>query len=187
MHAASAEAGTTFFLSVGAFERRKNHLRTIEAYARTGLAARGVGLVICGARGDAAAAIERHAAATPGVLLPGYVSDAQLRWLYRHAAAFVLPSLLEGFGMPALEAARYGLVPIVSRDSALTEAVGGLGLPVDADDIDDIARALREVLALDPAARAAWGERLVAHAATATHARFIAAWTRLLDAERARP
>lgn len=172
-----------YLLSVGAFERRKNHLRTIAAYARTGLAAQGVSLVICGARGDAADEIEARAAATPGVVLPGYVSDAQLRWLYRHAAAFVLPSLLEGFGMPALEAALYGLVPIISRDSALTEAVGGLGLPVDAGDVDDIAAAMQRVIALDPAERQAWGERLVAHARGATHERFIAAWTALLVAE----
>ena len=176
-----------FFLSVGALEQRKNHLRTIEAFARSGLAASGMSLVICGARGDAAEAIEHLAARTPGVVLPGYVSDAQLRWLYRQATAFVLPSLLEGFGMPALEAALYGLIPIVSRDSALTEAVGGLGLPVTATDVDDIARAMQRLHAIDAAERRAWGERLVAFARGATHERFIGAWTQLLAQERALP
>jgi glycosyltransferase involved in cell wall biosynthesis len=176
-----------FLLSVGALERRKNHLRTIEAFALARLAEQGVRLVICGARGDAAEAIERLAAQTPGVVLPGYVSDAQLRWLYRHAMAFVLPSLLEGFGMPALEAALYGLIPIVSRDSALTEAVGGLGLPVAANDVAEIAQAMRRMHALDAAERRAWGEQLVGFARGATHQRFIDAWAALLEEERARP
>jgi glycosyltransferase involved in cell wall biosynthesis len=176
-----------FFLSVGALERRKNHARTIAAFAQAGLAARGLSLVICGSRGDAADEIEHLAATTPGVVLPGYVSDAQLRWLYRHASAFVLPSLLEGFGLPALEAALYGLIPIVSRDSALTEAVGGLGLAATATDIADIAQAMQHLLDLDAGERHAWGERLVAFARTATHERFIGAWTQLLSEELAQP
>ncbi|HSB24881.1 MAG TPA: glycosyltransferase [Burkholderiaceae bacterium] len=178
---------TPFLLSVGALEQRKNHLRTIEAFARSGLVARGVSLVICGARGDATAAITREASRTPGVRLVGYVSDAQLRWLYRQAAGFVLPSLLEGFGLPALEASLYGLVPIVSKDSALNEAVGGLGLAVDADDADQIATAMRLLIDLDPATLRARGERLKAHARTATRERFIAAWSRLLAEELALP
>ena len=79
----------------------------------------------------------------------GYVSDAQLRWLYKEASAFVLPSLLEGFGMPALEAALHGLVPIISRDSALAEAVNGLAIHVDPLSVSDIGEAMESVLALD--------------------------------------
>ncbi|HEY6510924.1 MAG TPA: glycosyltransferase, partial [Burkholderiaceae bacterium] len=176
-----------FLLSVGALERRKNHLRTIDAFARSGLAQRGVSLVICGARGDAAEPIAERAAQTPGVTITGYVGDAQLRWLYRQAAGFVLPSLLEGFGLPALEASLYGLVPIVSKDSALNEAVGGLGLAVDAGDADEIAAAMRQLIELDPRARLQRGEQLKAHARAATHERFIEAWTELLAEELARP
>jgi glycosyltransferase involved in cell wall biosynthesis len=178
---------TPFLLSVGALERRKNHLRTISAFARSDLARRGVSLVICGARGDAADSIAQQAAQTPGVRLTGYVSDAQLRWLYRCAAGFVLPSLLEGFGLPALEASLYGLIPIVSKDSALNEAVGGLGLAVDAGDVDEIAAAMRHLIELDPHTRHRRAEQLMAHARGATYERFIEAWTRLLDEELASP
>jgi glycosyltransferase involved in cell wall biosynthesis len=172
-----------FFLSVGALERRKNHLCTIEAFERSGLAARGVSLVICGSRGDAADEVERLVARTAGSRLLGYVSDAQLRWLYCQAEAFVLPSLLEGFGMPALEAARYGLIPIISRDGALNEAVGGLGLPIDARSPDDIAHAMRRVLGLAASERDDWKRRLREHAATATRARFLQAWGQLIGNE----
>jgi len=176
-----------FLLSVGALERRKNHLRTISAFARSGLAERGVSLVICGARGDATDSITQQAAQTPGVRMTGYVSDAQLRWLYRQAAGFVLPSLLEGFGLPALEASLYGLIPIVSKDSALNEAVGGLGLAVNAEDVDDIAAAMRQLIELDPQTRRWRGEQLRAHARRATYERFIHAWSRLLAEELASP
>jgi len=176
-----------FLLSVGALERRKNHLRTIDAFARSSLAQRGVSLAICGARGDAAEPIGERAAQTPGVTITGYVGDAQLRWLYRQASGFVLPSLLEGFGMPALEAARHGLVPIISADSALNEAVGHLGLPVDAQRPDDIAAALHRVHRLDAAEREAWQQRLRDHARAATRERFLQRWDRLITHELERP
>jgi glycosyltransferase involved in cell wall biosynthesis len=176
-----------YFLSVGALERRKNHGASITAFERSGLAEAGVTLVLCGSRGDAAAEVAQQVAATRGVQLLGYVSDAQLRWLYRNAIAFVLPSLLEGFGMPALEAAQQGLIPIISGDSALNEAVGGLGLPIDAHDPLDIARAMQQVHRLEPAERAAWQQRLRAHAKDATREHFLQQWARLIDTELERP
>jgi glycosyltransferase involved in cell wall biosynthesis len=106
-----------------------------------------------------------------------------MRWLYRHARAFVLPSLLEGFGMPALEAARHGLIPIVSGDSALNEAVGGLGLAVDPHAPAQIAQAMRRVHCLAEAERAAWQQRLREHARGATRERFLAQWDALIEAE----
>jgi glycosyltransferase involved in cell wall biosynthesis len=180
------DIGPTFFLSVGAIERRKNHAATIDAFARSRLAARGAQLVLCGARGDASADIERLVAQTPGVVLLGYVSDAQLRWLYRSAVAFVLPSLLEGFGMPALEAAQHGLIPVISGDSALAEAVGGLGIAVDAASPTQIAQAMHDVLALDAPQRADWQQRLRAHAGVATRAHFLQQWDTLVGSELAR-
>ncbi|HJV96094.1 MAG TPA: glycosyltransferase, partial [Albitalea sp.] len=175
--------GKPFLLSVGALERRKNHRTTMAAFQASGLAEAGVTLVICGSRSDDAAAVAEQAARTPGVVLPGYVSDAQLRWLYREALAFVLPSRLEGFGMPALEAAQYGLIPIVSRDGALNEAIGGLGIAVDAESPAEIAQAMRRVHALGYPERAAWGERLIGFSQLATRDKFIQHWERLLSTE----
>ncbi|HEY2927880.1 glycosyltransferase [Piscinibacter sp.] len=172
-----------FFLSVGALEKRKNHRTTMAAFELSRLADAGVSLVICGSRGDEAVQVAQQAARTPGVRLPGYVSDAQLRWLYHEALAFVLPSRLEGFGMPALEAAQYGLIPIVSRDGALNEAIGGLGLAVDAESPDDIAQALQRVHGLGTDEREAWQARLTAFSQQATRDKFIYQWERLLSAE----
>lgn len=55
------------------------------------------------------------------VLLPGRVSDAEKNWLYAHAEAFLFPSLFEGFGLPVLEAMRFGTKVFSSRYTSLPE------------------------------------------------------------------
>jgi glycosyltransferase involved in cell wall biosynthesis len=172
-----------FFLTVGALETRKNQRIAIEAFERYGFAKRGVSYILCGARGAGAEEIEARAARTPGVKIVGYVSDAQLRWLYQEASAFVLPSLLEGFGMPALEAALRGLIPVVSRDSALTEAVNGAAIPVDPHSVSEIGEAMESVLALDQGKRDALRNALMVHAQGATRERFLAEWGDLINTE----
>jgi glycosyltransferase involved in cell wall biosynthesis len=172
-----------FFLTVGALETRKNQRIAIEAFERYGFAKRGVSYILCGARGAGAEEILATAACTPGVKVLGYVSDAQLRWLYQEASAFVLPSLLEGFGMPALEAALRGLVPVVSRDSALAEAVHGAAIPVNPHSVSDIGEAMESVLALDQRKQNELKNALVAHARGATRERFLAEWEDLISAE----
>jgi glycosyltransferase involved in cell wall biosynthesis len=172
-----------FFLTVGALETRKNQRIAIEAFGRKGFAQRGVSYILCGARGAGAEEIVAAAASTPGVKVLGYVSDAQLRWLYKEASAFVLPSLLEGFGMPALEAALHGLVPIISRDSALTEAVNGAAIQVDPYSVSDVGEAMESVLALDEGRRNELKNALIVHARKATREKFLAEWEDLISSE----
>lgn len=177
------EVQRPFFLTVGALETRKNQKTAIEAFGRSRLAQRGLSYLLCGAKGAGAVEILATAGRTPGVKVLGYVSDAQLRWLYQGASAFVLPSLLEGFGMPALEAALHGLVPILSRDSALAEAVNGLAIQVDPLSVSDISEAMESVLALDEERRKELKNALIVHAQSATRERFLAQWEDLLRSE----
>lgn len=58
----------------------------------------------------------------------GYVSDAELRALYKHAACFVFPSLYEGFGLPPIEAMACGCPVIVSKTAAMPEVCGNAAL-----------------------------------------------------------
>ena len=172
-----------FFLTVGALETRKNQRAAIEAFGGNSFAKRGVSYILCGARGAGAEEIAETAARTPGVKMLGYVSDAQLRWLYQEASAFVLPSLLEGFGMPALEAAFHGLVSIISRDSALAEAVNGLAIQVEPLSVSEIGEAMESVLALEESRRKEMQKALVVHARSATRERFLAKWENLISSE----
>jgi glycosyltransferase involved in cell wall biosynthesis len=172
-----------FFLTVGAFETRKNQRTAIEAFGQYSFAKRGISYVLCGAKGTGSEEILATAARTPGVKVLGYVSDAQLRWLYDEASAFVLPSLLEGFGMPALEAALHGLVPIISRNSALAEAVNGLAIQVDPHSASAIGKGMESVLALDEKRRAELSNALTAHARSATREKFLREWEDLISSE----
>jgi glycosyltransferase involved in cell wall biosynthesis len=172
-----------FFLTVGALDTRKNQQTAIEAFGRYGFAQRGVSYILCGARGAAANKILATAKRISGVKVLGYVSDAQLRWLYKEASAFVLPSLLEGFGMPALEAALHGLVSIISRDSALAEAVNDLAIQVDPLSISDLGEAMKFALALDEQRRRELKDGLIAHAKRATREKFLTAWADLIVSE----
>ncbi len=61
----------------------------------------------------------------------GHVSDSHLAWLYGHAAAFVFPSLNEGFGYPPLEALQCGTPAVVSRAGSLPETLENAALYVD--------------------------------------------------------
>jgi glycosyltransferase involved in cell wall biosynthesis len=169
-----------FFLTVGAFETRKNQIAALKAYRDGGFHGRGVRYVLCGSRGDGHAEIAELAGTVPGVRLMGYVPDAQLRWLYANAEAFVLPSLLEGFGMPALEAAYMGLLPIVSAGSALVEAVAGVCLQVRPDNPAAIADAMRMALSRTPEEKAETSRSLRDTASAATKERFLRQWKELI-------
>jgi glycosyltransferase involved in cell wall biosynthesis len=76
----------------------------------------------------------------------GVVSDGRLAALYRGASVLVLPSLMEGFGLPALEAMACGTPVIASNVGALPEVVGEAGLLVDPTSVSDITSAIDIVL-----------------------------------------
>ncbi len=123
-----------FWLSVGSLEPRKNHRRLVEAYARSGSS---LPLVLAGGTGWL---MDDWRPA--GVTLTGYVSDAELEWLYRNCFGFVYPSLFEGFGMPVLEALALGAPVICSNTTSLPEVAGDAGLLVDPLDAGAIAAAM---------------------------------------------
>jgi glycosyltransferase involved in cell wall biosynthesis len=70
------------------------------------------------------------------VVIAGFVDEEQLAALYRGALAVVVPSIEEGFGLPAAEAMASGAPVITSDAAALVEVTGGAALHVDARDVD---------------------------------------------------
>ena len=124
-----------FWLSVGSLEPRKNHRRLVEAYQRSGSARP---LVLAGGKGW----LMDEFTAPAGVETTGYVTDAELEWLYRHCFAFLYPSLFEGFGMPVLEAMSLGAPVICSNTTSLPEVAGDAGVLVDPLDAGAIAEAM---------------------------------------------
>ena len=135
-----------FLLTVGAVGSRKNQAMCSRAFQRSGLADQGFSYVICGGAEPGYDDVVSVAGAVNNVLFTGYVADSQLRWLYSRATGFVLPSLLEGFGLPAAEAVAAGVIPLVTEGGTLHEIIGDSAVLVDPTDIDSIAYGMRALV-----------------------------------------
>src|SRR6185295_16413618 len=124
-----------YLLTVGTIEPRKNVGHVLDAYA--GLPARlrsRYPLVVAGAVGWRAKTLERQlqALASRGeIRFLGRVADDDLPFLYAGAAAFVFPSLYEGFGLPPLEAMASGVPVLVSDRASLPEVMSDAGIRLD--------------------------------------------------------
>lgn len=148
--------GQRFVLYVGGISPHKNLVALVDAFAdvRSAPAPGSPILVMVGDyQGDvfhSAYAAVRGRAADRGVAdavrFTGYVPDADLAHLYNAAAVLVLPSLLEGFGLPVVEAMACGTPVVVSNRGALPEVVGDAGIVCDPDRPGALAGALRTVL-----------------------------------------
>ncbi len=82
------------------------------------------------------------------VRFPGYLADEDLVVLLNLASVLVLPSLMEGFGLPAVEAAACGCPVIATKASPLEQLLAGGGIYIDPAQ-DNIAQALTDVLTSD--------------------------------------
>jgi glycosyltransferase involved in cell wall biosynthesis len=75
----------------------------------------------------------------------GFVPDADLGVLYKHAAWFVFPSMYEGFGLPALEAMANGCPVIAARSTSLPEVCGDAAIYFGPDDAQGLATLLQDL------------------------------------------
>ena len=144
-------------LFMGTLEPRKNVGSLLQAYtALLGAMPDAPPLWLAGGATEAAAPWLRAIAQPPlagRVTHLGYIAS-ELRYdLYSKASMLVLPSYLEGFGIPALEAMTVGVPVVVSTRGALPEVVADAGQIVEPDDIEGLAAAMALYLR-EPAAAA---------------------------------
>ena len=148
-------------LFMGTLSLRKNVGTLLEAYARLRASVPNAPpLVLAGHRTPASARWEARCEQPPlkgHVTITGYVDTEQRKSLYADAVMLVLPSYEEGFGLPVLEAMACGVPVIVSARGSLPEVAGPAASPIDPDDADGFAAAMRSLL--DPAAAAAAADR----------------------------
>ncbi|MFA6227991.1 MAG: glycosyltransferase family 1 protein [Patescibacteria group bacterium] len=80
------------------------------------------------------------------VILPGYLTDEELVCLYAKARLYVFPSLMEGFGLPPLEAQSYGLPVVSANSSCLPEILADSAVYFDPKNSQDMADKIVSVL-----------------------------------------
>jgi glycosyltransferase involved in cell wall biosynthesis len=157
-----------FVLQVGRIEARKNQAGALASVEQL----EGVTLAVAGSERDPklAAQLRRW----PNCRVLGRVDQPTLELLYRRAAAVVVPSLYEGFGLPVLEAMARGKVVVAAATSSLPEVGGDAVLYVqDAGDPRELTAALKMAL-YDTALRARLARSAKKRAATFTWDRFAA-------------
>jgi phosphatidylinositol alpha-1,6-mannosyltransferase len=131
-------------------ERYKGHDQLLLAWPRVLAEVPDANLVIVG-RGDDVERLHMKAAALGigrNVYFPGFLPDAAVRSVMRHAALFAMPSRGEGFGLVYLQAMRAGIPCLGSRDDAAADVIvdGETGLLVPKQDPDAIAGAVARLL-----------------------------------------
>jgi alpha-1,3-rhamnosyl/mannosyltransferase len=134
-----------YALYVGTIEPRKNLSTLLDAWGSLRADIRGeFDLVVAGPAGwGASSTLERIRAQATYL---GYVPEADLPGLTAGAAAFVYPSLYEGFGFPVAQAMAGGVPVITSNLSCLPEVTGGAALLVDPRSPSEIGCAISRVL-----------------------------------------
>jgi glycosyltransferase involved in cell wall biosynthesis len=144
-----------FLLYAGTIRPQKNIPRLVEAFAvlrgqlESNPLYKDLRLIIIGDEISRHPAVRRTVIQTRmehAVRFLGFVPFDTLRIFYASAAAFVFPSLYEGFGLPPLEAMASGTPVVTSSISSLPEVVGDAAVLVNPENVFEIARGIREVL-----------------------------------------
>ncbi|POH60665.1 glycosyltransferase family 1 protein [Arthrobacter glacialis] len=139
----------SFILTVGRLNIRKNISNTILGALKSKKITPKNPLVIVGERSGS---IENWPAGTQqaiqdgSVLFTGYLSNAELRWLYENCLLFCFLSLDEGFGLPPIEASSFGATVLVSDIDVMHENLGDGCEYVDPTSIDQIAVSIAKIV-----------------------------------------
>ncbi|HSX15580.1 MAG TPA: glycosyltransferase family 1 protein [Candidatus Saccharimonadales bacterium] len=137
-----------FIMYTGRPTPHKNLGRLIDAFAALHKSRPDLYLVLVGKKDGNYTIHEANVAAKgiPNVIFTGFVSDGQLKWLYQHCAAYIFPSLSEGFGLPGLEAMTHGAPVASSNATCLPEVHGDAAQYFDPLDVVDMAVKIGEVI-----------------------------------------
>ena len=136
-------------LALGTLEPRKNLARLVDAWSSLRADGWGGQLILAGANGWPDTALQARLddpALAPAIRRLGFVADADLPALLSMAGAVAYPSLLEGFGLPVVEALACGAPTVTADRGATAEVAGDAALLVDPEDVAAIAAALRLAL-----------------------------------------
>lgn len=139
---------THYILYVGNQSDYKNIALLARAHQLVKATHPGLGLVLAG-KLDKAALTNRDLFDREGfrdIVFTGFVSNSQRDYLYHHASAYVFPSLMEGFGLPGLEAMLRGAPVASSNATCLPEIYGDAALYFDPTSVEDAAHTIGRII-----------------------------------------
>jgi glycosyltransferase involved in cell wall biosynthesis len=145
----AALEGKNFIMYVGRPTPHKNLERLIEAFSTLHANNPHLRLVLAGKVDKNYERIKEmvgQEAFAESIIFTGFVSEGQLRWLYEHTAAYIFPSLSEGFGLPGLEAMIHGAPVVSSNATCLPEIYGQAAHYFNPLDVEDMASKINDVL-----------------------------------------
>jgi len=134
-----------YILIVGSIHPRKNLVNVFTAWREVYRLHPDIHLLVVGSR-SGIFSVTAHNEIPPRVRLVGYIDDADLPAFYSGAAAYILASLYEGFGLTVLEAMACGTPVIAANTTAIPEVVGDAGLLFNPLDVDELVSAIDEVI-----------------------------------------
>ena len=137
-----------FIMYVGQQADYKNIKKLGDAHQKLLASHPGLGLILVGRKDAAARNTEKYFTQKgyKNILFTGFIEDPERDWLYTKCSAYVFPSLMEGFGLPGLEAMGYGAPVVSSNTTCLPEIYGDAAHYFDPRDVDDIAYAINKVI-----------------------------------------
>jgi glycosyltransferase involved in cell wall biosynthesis len=140
-----------FILYVGQQSDYKNIARLGDAHQKLLTTHPDLGLLLVGRKNASVHKNEAYFAKNnyKNILFTDFLDDAQRDWLYTQTAAYVFPSLMEGFGLPALEAMSYGAPVVSSNATCLPEVCEDAAHYFDPTSVDDMERAINDVISND--------------------------------------
>ncbi|MBU1858304.1 MAG: glycosyltransferase family 4 protein [Verrucomicrobia bacterium] len=140
-----------YLLAFSSLTPSKNIPALLYAFAQVSKSlAEGVQLVLVGReprRGISLRSLSNSLGMDRCVVFTGFLPDADLSQIFKHATAFVFPSLYEGFGLPILEAMAAGVPVACSNTASMPEVAGNAALFFDPSAPEGIVMALKQLLA----------------------------------------